>query len=96
VKIIVAVGYDCGNISYIKTNKGDKVKLYRYEKINNEIQETYIMSFTSERDAFDKMIEMQYHLVNTGYSVKSVDLDHLIVEKTLTTGATVWKRFELE
>jgi len=72
------------------------MRLYRYEKINNEIKETYIMSFTSERDAFDKMIDMQYHLVKSGYAVKSVDLDHLIVEKTLTTGAVIWKRFELE
>lgn len=72
------------------------MKLYRYEKINNEIQETYIMSFTSEKDAFAKMKEMQDHLINTGYQVKSIDLDHLIVEKTLTTGAVVWKRFELE
>jgi dsDNA-binding SOS-regulon protein len=45
------------------------MRLYRYEKINNEIKETYIMSFTSERDAFDKMIDMQYHLVKSGYAV---------------------------
>jgi len=72
------------------------MKLYRYETINNEMLETYITSYSSEKEAFAKMREMEEHLVNSGYVVKSKDLDHLIVEKTLTTGVLMVKRFELE
>lgn len=72
------------------------MKLYRYEKINNEVQETYIAQFSSEKDAFAKMKEMEDHLSSTGYSIKSKDLDHFIAEKTMSTGAVIWKRFELE
>ena len=72
------------------------MKLYSYEKINNEIQETYEMSFTSEKDAFAKMKELEEHFIATGYNIKAKDLSYVVAEKALSTGVIVWKKLELE
>lgn len=71
------------------------MKLYRIEKVKNEFKETFIRSFKSEKEAFQYMSDLENHMVNFGYEVKSKDLDHLIVEKENSWGTT-YKRFELE
>jgi hypothetical protein len=72
------------------------MQLYRIELINKQPLETFIANFKSEREAFAKMNELKDHMINTGYSVISEDLDHFIVTKTMTNGVTIEKRFELE
>jgi len=72
------------------------MKLYRVEIINGQPLETFIANIATEKEGIAKLQELKEHMVNTGYNVKSSDIDHLIVEKTISNGTTVYKRFELE
>ena len=80
----------------IEKQKETKMKLYRIESVDGmTYKEIYITSFTSEKSAFEYMTGLEEHMVNSGYQVKSKDLDHLIVEKN-AYGTTLYKRYELE
>jgi hypothetical protein len=77
---------------YQDNNKGDHMKLQIKEIVNGEC-EAFTKVYGTSEQAYKVLNEMKDHSIKSGYEIVEDSKNHLLVQKTLSTGAKLVKSF---